>query len=219
MATMHLLEDLSTKTAFCQNCLKSSIALGFKLFVCKGCHRSHYCSPACQKAHWKRVHKQDCQKTLGLVQSIPDGERPIFEAFDKWKQKAIIFLTLLGIRVVPDLRQWSQCVILLWCNYEPTKTVKIQLDLNPIILSTQEMLEVLPAVLAEQLSSQMNSNRTIKNVDYDAIAAIHMVFCIKGTSFFRVVPLLTEQRYDHLSKDARQTTQELIHLYNTDRFH
>ena len=31
-----------------------------KLLTCSGCHVARYCSPACQRSHWK-VHKPDCK--------------------------------------------------------------------------------------------------------------------------------------------------------------
>ena len=37
---------------------KCRITLSFQ--VCSRCRGPHYCSPACQKAHWKASHKHDC---------------------------------------------------------------------------------------------------------------------------------------------------------------
>uniref|UniRef100_A0A7S2CSQ1 MYND-type domain-containing protein n=2 Tax=Octactis speculum TaxID=3111310 RepID=A0A7S2CSQ1_9STRA len=66
----------------CANC-----GGGTKLFVCSRCKRTHYCSRACQSAHWKAKggHKADCSTVLTLsemrahVRRCQDGEN--FDSF------------------------------------------------------------------------------------------------------------------------------------------
>lgn len=42
----------------CAQCLRNGV--GFK--VCSGCRRVHYCSPECQRAHWRAQHRDECSK-------------------------------------------------------------------------------------------------------------------------------------------------------------
>ena len=47
-------------TTHCSSCGKSSNKV--KLLQCSRCKREMYCDAACQKAHWKAGHKQECGK-------------------------------------------------------------------------------------------------------------------------------------------------------------
>lgn len=44
----------------CKNCKATNV--NYKLYICKGCSKTRYCSTKCQKAHWKRKHSKKCIK-------------------------------------------------------------------------------------------------------------------------------------------------------------
>lgn len=37
-----------------------------KIYRCKGCNLIRYCSPKCQKKHWKFIHSQQCKEVRKL---------------------------------------------------------------------------------------------------------------------------------------------------------
>jgi len=49
------------RTSQCANCATIRLILP-KMLTCSGCRAMHYCSKACQKEHWKGVHKQICSR-------------------------------------------------------------------------------------------------------------------------------------------------------------
>ena len=58
-------EDSGTK--LCAACGVSPSG-NTKLLACSGCHAARYCSPACQRSHWK-VHKPGCKAAAALKAS------------------------------------------------------------------------------------------------------------------------------------------------------
>ena len=44
----------------CEKCGAVAALSAPKLLRCAGCHRTRYCSRACQKAHWKNRHREEC---------------------------------------------------------------------------------------------------------------------------------------------------------------
>ena len=46
----------------CRWCEKSADELDEPLRTCSQCHEAKYCSPKCQKSHWKAEHKYTCGK-------------------------------------------------------------------------------------------------------------------------------------------------------------
>jgi len=44
--------------AICANCGNPN-----NIKRCSGCRKISYCSPECQKIHWKKVHKAECEKS------------------------------------------------------------------------------------------------------------------------------------------------------------
>eukprot|EP00045_Choanoeca_perplexa_P007544 m.69285 g.69285 ORF g.69285 m.69285 type:complete len:461 (+) comp14113_c0_seq2:62-1444(+) len=42
-----------------------------KPLLCSGCRSVAYCSPSCQKKHWRQEHKHVCSKELLLLSSLP----------------------------------------------------------------------------------------------------------------------------------------------------
>jgi hypothetical protein len=44
----------------CANCLAPEGQHGIGLKACTRCKLTHYCGRACQSAHWKAGHKQQC---------------------------------------------------------------------------------------------------------------------------------------------------------------
>eukprot|EP01084_Bolivina_argentea_P219158 371774_1 len=51
---------IKLKCANCSVCNESR--KNKKLKVCKGCHRMYYCNKQCQKLHWLKVHRSNCNK-------------------------------------------------------------------------------------------------------------------------------------------------------------
>lgn len=47
-----------TMRFYCTNCKKKSQT---ELSHCARCHKVYYCSPACQREHWKKGHKKECK--------------------------------------------------------------------------------------------------------------------------------------------------------------
>jgi hypothetical protein len=56
---------------------------GTDLKLCTGCRVYKYCSPACQTAHWKGIHKNDCRQAKTERKFIQDVlgvfEGPLYE--------------------------------------------------------------------------------------------------------------------------------------------
>lgn len=44
----------------CAKCLKTDECQDVKFKCCSGCKQIYYCSSACQKQHWKQIHKKEC---------------------------------------------------------------------------------------------------------------------------------------------------------------
>lgn len=58
----------------CDNCTKRPMP-GKKLNKCSRCKNASYCSPACQKAHW-RVHKDNCRRLPSAAKPKPPAKTP-----------------------------------------------------------------------------------------------------------------------------------------------
>ena len=60
-------------TKLCAAC-GASPSSNTKLLTCSGCHVARYCSPACQRSHWK-VHKPDCKAAAAAAAAahVPGG--------------------------------------------------------------------------------------------------------------------------------------------------
>jgi hypothetical protein len=55
------LETMHGKDEMCANCyVLEKDAPDAKLFRCGWCRQVNYCSPECQKTHWKKAHKKQC---------------------------------------------------------------------------------------------------------------------------------------------------------------
>lgn len=53
-----------TKMGRCLNLectLPGSMVAKSEMFCCVGCRQVFYCSPECQRSHWKCGHKEDCK--------------------------------------------------------------------------------------------------------------------------------------------------------------
>jgi hypothetical protein len=63
MRELHKLLEMGKVAPFkaCTRCGTPEFVAGVKLKMCGGCEAVHYCSVACQKAHWKE-HKPQCAK-------------------------------------------------------------------------------------------------------------------------------------------------------------
>ena len=56
--------DKTSTSKKCSNCLKHKDSnKDMKLFACGDCKKVMYCGRACQKEHWKRIHKHQCKKS------------------------------------------------------------------------------------------------------------------------------------------------------------
>ena len=53
----------------CANCKKSPSKDEPPLKTCGRCNLVQYCSKECQKAHWKRTHKVQCNQALQQVEA------------------------------------------------------------------------------------------------------------------------------------------------------
>ncbi|KAK8049814.1 hypothetical protein PG994_011544 [Apiospora phragmitis] len=66
--------DAPTQALVCNSCLLPSS--GTQPRLCTGCKAVAYCSVACQKADWARVHKEEC-KVFRRVQTAAAAGRPL----------------------------------------------------------------------------------------------------------------------------------------------
>ena len=59
----HLKKEHEIKDEMCANCfvLEKNFDEDKKLLICTRCKQIGYCSRACQVAHWKKGHKEQCR--------------------------------------------------------------------------------------------------------------------------------------------------------------
>ena len=73
----------------------------FKMKKCSGCCMRFYCSPECQKAHWKAAHKRECRELKSVrAQTMPEllatlQEAPEFAEF-------VRFMGARGVNIFSD---------------------------------------------------------------------------------------------------------------------
>lgn len=99
-------ESRSARREFtqCQNCNKDKDKYRLKLLLCTGCKIATYCSPACQKEHW-RSHKDICLRRRKATKETEELDK---EALELAQLTGTAGPVLTPSQVITELRAFTQ---------------------------------------------------------------------------------------------------------------
>eukprot|EP01129_Flabellula_baltica_P014030 TRINITY_DN6640_c0_g1_i1.p1 TRINITY_DN6640_c0_g1~~TRINITY_DN6640_c0_g1_i1.p1 ORF type:complete len:439 (-),score=59.87 TRINITY_DN6640_c0_g1_i1:3-1319(-) len=122
----------TVKKEYVRKCCENCFLVGLERYkVCSRCKRMFYCGRDCQKAHWKRIHKSECDAIVSVLPNVPTesmllatrilhGEHSI--RMDEFVNNRDVF----GSKELDDLVQMSRLI-------QDFRTELKEIDLNVIL--------------------------------------------------------------------------------------
>ncbi|TVY18552.1 SET domain and MYND-type zinc finger protein 6 [Lachnellula arida] len=209
----------------CSYCLIESGPSSSSLKKCTGCKVVRYCTPACQKADWKVIHKNECSLLQRLPGIPPTPVRALYQALLRYVRPAFeLDERSAGLEhhvgdLKRDRKRWDEIVLQAKGALEFSKTPADKMDMVTRLLCIMAT-NAFRATLPDDTPIGLCYEPTLALANHSCVPNAFIMFDGRGVSLMALDPIRAGEQifisYVDFTQSRDQRRAELKQRYFFD---